>query len=286
MFQLLATAMIATITLVPALPAAALIAALGAWAAPLALLAYLLSYGLVAGLLSLPFQWGVQPGKFQRDVTTPLYRARRLYGLCWTAIFYCPGVLHLFLSSPALKTALLRLFGYRGALDVTFYPDTWVRDLPLLDLHPDAYLANKATVGTNTVLTNGQILVDRVRVEAGAVVGHAAALGAGSRIGEGAELGFSAAVGMKSRVGARTRIGGCTAIEHGVSVGKDVVIGVGCVIASRARIADGLVIPAGTLVPARTALRSQEDVEILLSGRSGRRRRTAQVEIALEAADG
>ena len=28
---------------------------------------------------------------------------------------------------------VFRIFGYRGSMDFTIYPDTWIRDLPLLD---------------------------------------------------------------------------------------------------------------------------------------------------------
>lgn len=284
MFSTIAITVLATITLLPAVPAAALIALLGPFAAPLAILVYLVGYGLVAGVMSRPFAGSVQAGKFTRDLTSSLYRGRRLYGLCWTAIYYNPPVLHLFLAVPALKHVMLRLFAYRGALDVTIYPDTWIRDLPLLDLGAGAYLANKATLGTNLVLANGTILVGGVKVGTGAVIGHGSGIAPGARIGDGAEVGFSAAVGIKSRIGARSKLGGMSTVEHGVIVGRDVVIGVGCTVGSGVRIADGLIIPAGTVVPARTALRDQDDVELLLVGRSSPRRTTAQVAIAFETA--
>jgi hypothetical protein len=47
-----------------------------------------------------------------------------------------------------------RLLGHRGSLDFKVDPDTWIRDLPLRDLGPGAYVSNRATLGTNMVLSN------------------------------------------------------------------------------------------------------------------------------------
>ena len=42
----------------------------------------------VAGLLSTPFHGAIRVGKLPRDLRDPAYRARRLYGLCFTAVYY------------------------------------------------------------------------------------------------------------------------------------------------------------------------------------------------------
>src|SRR5580704_8322470 len=49
---------------------------------------YAVLFTLVAGLLSIPHQKGIIAGKFPRDVGHRVYFHRRLYGLCWTALFY------------------------------------------------------------------------------------------------------------------------------------------------------------------------------------------------------
>ena len=82
------------------------------------------------------------PGSFPRDLRAPLYRGRRLYGLCWTAVYYFTPVYWLFLTVPLLRRALFRLFGYRGQMDFTVYPDTWIRDLPLLEFGRGAYVGS------------------------------------------------------------------------------------------------------------------------------------------------
>ncbi|MFT7485030.1 MAG: NDP-sugar pyrophosphorylase family protein [Candidatus Paceibacteria bacterium] len=213
-------------------------------------------YAIGAALLSVPYQASVRPGKFERDLGTKLYADRRLYGLCWTSLYYCKPVYHLVLSIPPLKRLVLRLFGYRGSMDFTTYPDTWLRDLPLLQLGDGAYLSNRATIGTNIVMQNGLILVDRVHVGSGAVVGHLAMVGPGCHIGAGAQIGVGAGIGIKSRIGAGAQVGPKANIEHRVSIGQGVKIGAGCFIGSGARIARGVVLPACSIVPARTVVRS------------------------------
>src|ERR1035438_4249910 len=59
------------------------------WPALLATpLLYTIGFVLTAGLLSLPFQSGIVAGRFPRDLRHPVCRKRRLYGLCWTSVYY------------------------------------------------------------------------------------------------------------------------------------------------------------------------------------------------------
>jgi hypothetical protein len=130
------------------------------WVWPALLIAplvYTLCFVLTAGALSLPFQSGIIAGKFPRDLRHPVYRKRRFYGLCWTSVYYFKPLYFLCLTIPWLKWATFRLFGYRGQMDFTIYPDTWIRDLPLLELGRGAYIANRATLGTNIPLSNGKV---------------------------------------------------------------------------------------------------------------------------------
>src|SRR5690606_32657555 len=101
---------------------------------------------LISGLLSCPFQSAIIPGRFPRDLGESIYARRRLYGLCWTLVYYCKPVYAGWLAVPALKRLLFRLFGYRGPTDFTVYPDTWIRDLPLLHFGSGVYVANRATL--------------------------------------------------------------------------------------------------------------------------------------------
>lgn len=153
---------------------------------------YAVLFALFAGLLSIPHQKGIIPGKFPRNVGHPIYFHRRLYGVCWTALFYFKPVYFLILTIDPLRSCVFRLFGYRGCLDFTIYPDTWVRDLPLLNFGNRAYIANRSTLGSNICLQSGEILVGGISIGDRSVVGHLGVIGLGSTMEADSELGVGA----------------------------------------------------------------------------------------------
>jgi acetyltransferase-like isoleucine patch superfamily enzyme len=222
-------------------------------------------FGLVAGLLSVPHQKWIIPGRFPRDLSSALYRGRRLYGLCWTAVYYFKPVYWIWLSIPGGSSLLFKLFGYRGPSSFATYPDTWIRDLPLLRLGPGAYLSNRATIGTNIVLKNGDILVDGITIERGAVIGHLTMLGPGVFVGEDAEVGVGCGVGIGSRIEAGAEIAPTSTIEHGVIVGRNSRVGTYSYIGSGSLIGPDLRIPPGTIVPPRSRIETAAALERFLT---------------------
>jgi acyl-[acyl carrier protein]--UDP-N-acetylglucosamine O-acyltransferase len=222
---------------------------------------YSLLYLLTAALLSLPHQSAIVAGRFPRDVGHPVYFHRRLYGLCWTTVYYFAPIYHLALSLPLIKTLIFRLFGYKGDMEFTTYPDTWIRDLPLLRLGKGAYLSNKSTIGTNIALPDGSILVEPVTIEAGALVGHLAMLAPGVEIRKGAEVGVGVCIGLKSIVGEGVKINPGCSIEHGVKIGAHAKIGSVTYIASAVTVAPEIIVPGGVTIPARTRIRTQEEAQ-------------------------
>jgi carbonic anhydrase/acetyltransferase-like protein (isoleucine patch superfamily) len=224
-------------------------------------LLYSVLYVLLAATLSLPHQRAIVAGRFPRSVTHPVYFHRRLYGLCWTAVYYFTPIYFIALSIPLLKRVLFRGFGYRGDMEFTTYPDTWIRDLPLLRLGKGAYLSNKSTIGTNIAFPDGSILVEPVTVEEGALVGHLAMLAPGVEIRKGAEIGVGVGIGLKTVVGEGAKINPCCTIEHGVKIGARSKIGAVTYIASAVTIAPEIVIPGGVTIPARTRIRTQEEAQ-------------------------
>lgn len=220
---------------------------------------------LIAGLWSMPFHRNIVSGKFPRDLNNPVYFGRRIYGLCWTTLYYCTPIYFLCLSFDLLKYLTFRIFGYRGPMNFCIYPDTWIRDLPLLYFGDGAYLSNKATVGTNIALSNGYILVDRITLESGAYLGHLSMLASGVCLGEGAEIGVGCGIGIKSKIGARSRIGPLCGLEHAVVIGTGVAIGSMSYVGTRSRVGDGLSIPAACCIPPKTSLQTQADVRRYVS---------------------
>jgi acetyltransferase-like isoleucine patch superfamily enzyme len=220
---------------------------------------------VTAGLLSLPHRHAIRPGRFPRDLRDATYRARRLYGLCWTSVYYATPLYFLVLALPWLKWLTFRLFGYRGQMQFTVYPDTWIRDLPLLDFGPGAYVANRATLGTNVALARGTLLVDRISIGPGALVGHLTMLSTGTVIEEGAEVGVGCAVGSKVRVGRHAHLGACSAVGHRVEFGERAYVGTMSSIGLGARVGADVRLPQVALVPNRARVERQEDADALLS---------------------
>jgi carbonic anhydrase/acetyltransferase-like protein (isoleucine patch superfamily) len=223
------------------------------WAA-LVPVTYGLVYVLVAGLLSLRHQHAIKPGRFKRSLSDPAYAHRRLYGLCWTSVYYFTPLYFVILSAPPLKTAVFRLFGYRGNTDFTIYPDTWIRDLPLHSFGKGAYIANRATLATNIVLGDGSLLVDRVHVGNGSLVGHLTMLAPGFHIGQQSEVGVGTAIGLRTRLGDNVKIGPVSGVDNGAIVDDGATVGTWCHIGSGARILSGAHIPSGTRISRRTVV--------------------------------
>ncbi|MCL4790449.1 MAG: hypothetical protein KJ040_00170 [Gammaproteobacteria bacterium] len=215
---------------------------------------YGLAYILVAGILSLRHQHAIKPGRFKRSLSDPAYMHRRLYGLCWTSVYYFTPLYFAVLSVPMLKTALFRLFGYRGNTDFTIYPDTWIRDLPVLSIGKGAYLSNRATIGTNIAFRNGTLLVDRVVVGDGALVGHLALLAPGAEVRTNAEVGVGSAIGLKTVISDGAKVGVASVIDHGVTLNSGAVVGTYVHVGIGASIGSGVRIPSGSNVPSRAVV--------------------------------
>ena len=214
----------------------------------------------VAGALSLPCQPAVRRILIPRDLGNPIYTMRRLYGVALCAVLYFRPVFNLVLQVPPLKVILFRLFGYRGSMRFTIYPDTWIRDLRLVHFGEDAYISNRVTVGTNIVLNDGQLYVDGVTVGRRSTIGHLTMLAPGVWIGEGSEIGVGCAVGLRARVGNGTRIAPTCAIDHAACIGDRVRIGPGCYIGARARIHDGVRLPPRSVVAKDAVITVEDDL--------------------------
>jgi carbonic anhydrase/acetyltransferase-like protein (isoleucine patch superfamily) len=238
---------------------------------------FCVSFPLIAGTLSWPFQKGIVPGKFPRDSTDPMYFRRRMFGLCWTQVYYFKPVYAVVLAIPALKRVVFRLFGYKGSLNFTAYPDTWIRDLPLLRIAEGAYLANRATIGSNLVLTDGSILVDSVTIGKGSMVGHLCIIGTGAILGDGIEIGMRSSIGIKVRIEDGANIKPHCAINHGTVIGKNAEVGIMSLVGVKCVIGDGVKLHAGSNIPNGTVLLTQRDAEQYFSSETSSLRKHREI---------
>ena len=222
---------------------------------------FVLALVVIAGCLSRFTKGAVVTGKFPRDLGHVVYGPRRLYGICWTSLYYCAAAYHAILAIPTLRRLTFRLFGYVGDLNFTCYPDTWIRDLPLLDIGAGAYLGNRATLGSNICLRTGDIVIGRIRIGSRAMIGHMAVIGLGDQIGDDAEIGVTTTLGVNVIVGARSKIGARCGLDHGAIVGADCVVESACVLGKKAIVADGVTVRFGSIIPATTIIRTQLDAD-------------------------
>lgn len=224
-----------------------------------------LSFLFLAGLLSFPAHKKIIRGRFPRQNFHKVYFWRRIYGCCWTTVFYFKPLYSVYLAIPILRKTLFRLFGYKGGLNFVVYPDTWIRDLPLLSFGEGAYCSNRSTIGSNMCLQDGTILVDKIQVGEKAVVGHLTMLAPGVKVEKNADLGVGVALGIRCRMKEGSRIGAGSSINHGTIFGARSEIGGHSHVGLRVEIADDIKIPAGANLPAGAILATQADVDKYLS---------------------
>lgn len=239
---------------------------------------FVLSFLLISGLLSRPAHHAIKRGRFPRENFHRIYFWRRIYGCCWTTVFYFKPLYFILLSIPVLRKTMFRLFGYKGPLSFTIYPDTWVRDLPLLHFGVGSYCSNRSTIGSNMCLQDGTILVDRITIGDRSVVGHLAMLAPGVKLGNDVEVGAGTALGIRCHLKDGARVAAGCSLNHGTIIGARADIGGHCCFGLRAEVGPDVKIPVGGMIPAGAVVQTQADVDRYISTESENlRRQTEQV---------
>lgn len=228
-------------------------------------LVYSFGFACIAGIISMPFQSGVIPGRFPRLTGNLIYSKRKIYGTCWTTVFYCKPVYFLILNTPIIKKITFRLFGYHSDLSFTVYPDCWVRDLCLLELGKNVYLSNRATIGTNICHIDNTISVDKITIGENSIIGHLAMIAHGVKIGSDSEIGVGCGIGIKATIGSHVNVGPMCMINHYAQIGNHVIIGTKSYIGACAKIADNIKIPPGAIIPDKAIIKSPSDIYKYLS---------------------
>ncbi len=222
---------------------------------------FIFSFVTIAGLLSRLGQKGIIPGNFPRQALHKVYFLRRIFGACWTQVYYFVPVYAVCLAIPLMKKYLFRLFGYKFSTNFVTYPDTWLRDLPILKFEDGTYIANRAVLGTNLCLSDGNIYVDKIILKQNSLIGHLAGLAPGTRVEENGEIGINGALGLKSQLGKKSKICPYAGVNHGVKIGNNVEIGSSSYIGLKVVIGDNIKVPAGANIPAGAVIQSPEDVQ-------------------------
>jgi carbonic anhydrase/acetyltransferase-like protein (isoleucine patch superfamily) len=223
------------------------------------------AYVTAAGVLSRFTLPAMVRGKFPRDLKHPVYGPRRLHALCWTSVYYCTPVYFAVLTFPALKAWVFTLFGYKHSTNFTVYPDTWLRDLPVLKIEEGAYLSNRATVGTNIRMSDGTVLVDTFVAKEKALIGYMAVCAPGSSFGVNSEIGARSTIGIRVKCEEYSTLSPSVIVNHGAIIEKSAEIGNATFIGSKAIVRAGVRIPAGTSIPAGAMIANQQDLERVIA---------------------
>lgn len=222
---------------------------------------FALTFIVLAGLVSRLGQAGIVPGKFPRIAEHPIYALRRIYGAAWSQLYYFKPLYAICLAIPTLRWVVFRLFGYKGNLDITVFPDSWIRDLPLLDFGKGVYLANRATLGSNMCLTDGSILIGKMKFGEGALIGHMVLIALGSRVGKKSEFGVNAAGGIRINVGDNVSVRPRSNLNHGCIIGNNCIIGTAALVGLKAEIGEGIEIRSGASIPPGAIIKTQEEAD-------------------------
>ena len=127
----------------------------------------------------------------------------------------------------------------------TVYPDTWIRDLPLLHFDEGAYVSNRATLGSNIIIDENTVRIGKIHLGKKAMIGHLAVVGHGLKMEANSEIGVRTVTGIEVSLGENADVGAACNIGHFVAVGKNAKIGESAYVATKTKIADGDVISAG-----------------------------------------
>lgn len=215
----------------------------------------------VAGIISRFGKKGIVKGTFPRDSNHPVYFLRRIYGTAWTQVYYFGPLYAAILAVPFLRKITFRIFGYTGGLDFIHYPDTWIRDLPMLSLGKGVYLANKSTIGTNMCLSDGTVLVDSINLGDKVLIGHFGALCPGLSMDAGSEICANTCTGIRVKIGKNVSVKPSSTINHGSYLQDGCEIGTMSFIGLRAQIGPGVKIKPGSNIPAGAKIMSQEEAD-------------------------
>jgi len=192
----------------------------------------------------------IKEGLFVRNKEEQDYKDRIVYTKELRNFLYNPAVLNVIFGDQELKELFFRTFGYKGAVNFTIYPHCWLRDLPLLDIGNNVYLADNILLGTNQVTPDQKLLrVGKIKIGDNCIFDQGCSIGGKTTIGKDGVIGFEVAIGFKSRIADNIHIGGRATVGHCCRIGKDVKIGYMSKIGHFCIIEDGVEIDEMTEIP-------------------------------------
>lgn len=192
----------------------------------------------------------IKAGKFVRNREEKDYNDRIIYTQELRNYLYNPAVLNVIFGNQPLKEKFFRAFGYKGEVSFTIYPKCWLRDLPLLDIGKNVYLADNILLGTNQVTPDQKsLVVGKIKIGDNCIFDQGCSVGGKTTIGQDGIIGFEVAIGFKNRIGDHVKIGERSTIGHGNRIGENVTIGYMSKVGHFCIIEDGVEIDEMTEIP-------------------------------------
>ncbi len=179
--------------------------------------------------------------------------------LAWMLHFALQRIMNLPLWSrivfafAGLRWLWFRALGARAAFDMQSAVDIVITDPSLLEVGKGSMLAAGAFV-TGHFIENGQLLLEPVKIGAGAQIHGQVTLAPGVRVGQNTIIGPGCKLLPGSVVGDDSHLGlGCL-LHNGARVGDNAVVGHQVVLESDVTVGDGAVVQSGSRVPKGTAI--------------------------------
>jgi len=189
-------------------------------------------------------------GHFQRDPDDKLYKGRLYYTKELRKFMYNPPLLNLIFSEQDLKALFFRTFGYKKNLNFRIYPNAWLRDLPLLDIGNNVYLADGIVLGTNQVSQDQRyITVGKIVIGDNSIFDQNVGVGYRTTFGKNCSVGYGTSIGIKNQFGDDCQIEEVVSIGHGSKFGKNVTLGQNTYVGNMCIIEDEVVLKEGTHIP-------------------------------------
>ena len=172
----------------------------------------------------------------------------------WAPTVYLTVFQPVFFLSPLFQRISLRAFGARVGAGAQVTTRTSIREPHLVDLGRDSMVGEHAHLACSLQPRPRTLVVGRIVIGDGALIGAYCVLGAGCRVGARSVVEYGVSIGAHSTIGEDTRIGAHTFVRDRVRIGRRVRIGKECSIAFGAVVPDGARLADGTRWPAPPVL--------------------------------
>lgn len=172
----------------------------------------------------------------------------------WAPAIYLGVFQPIFFLSPLFQRIALRAFGARLGAGARVTTRTSIREPHLVEIGRDSLVGEYTHLGCSYQPRLRTLVVARIRIGDGVLIGGHGVLAPGSRVGARSTVEYAVTIGAHTTIGEDTHIGANTCIYNRVRVGNGVRIGKSCLVASRAVVPDGARLPDGTVWAAGPAL--------------------------------